>query len=274
MRDFDTLQSVSAEVVICGNQALPNGQTIGAVDTYEWNRDGWEHSLIAGTGGYTLTSIHETKVAWTPHLLNDIAILPMGQMHEEGRLPEAAHENFKTVYETDTYAVNQSMMMEQQIWSTEKIPKDVLENAVWNGVPIGSLVMSDDSTAQASGYLNKNTLEGVLHPRHDMILAGRLRQWFSSSSLGDGSYGFSSPLASCKDSTQASNAGMSASIYHYRIIFCRGTVNPNTTSPAYVNPNRFFIILPSSRDILSIALQEVSSDAEWGTLMARGHYRP
>lgn len=298
MREFETLRAYIPPLTIVAGSEFP-GTTIGsaAVGTdYTINYDGWDGRVndpgkISGTPAayvagpwYQFVGYHRTKVQWTPWARSDIAMTPLAQDIAEGKVFSAFHTPWPEVTTTHTGspilpAWSGADCKVLDIWSSEEIEEEMLENLAWNGDLPGAEARYPVSVYSAS-YYPKNNPANITHKlRFDQVISARYRQMISSDNAPSAQY-WGGEFMTINDVTIGGNASMSDTIHHARYVIMTVSNNglhnigdPDGGGIAVYNYLKFGMFIPGAYDTLTVGLNKVESDAEWATLARRGASR-
>jgi len=294
MREFETLRAYIPPLTVVPGTTTTDG-SLGdkAIDnSYTIERDGWQVVVndpgpLTGSAKpsgpfYTLTGYHRSKIEWTPWARSDIALTPLAQDVVEGR-------NFGGFYtdwpgETISGAVNPAWsgidLKVLDIWSSEEIEENMLENIAING-DIPGAEASYPIDAFAAIYYFKNNPENITHKlRFDQVISARYREFISSTNAPTSQY-WGGQLVSIHDQVIGGNASMSDNIYHARYVYFVASNNgeDNIDDPQGAGTANDFnylkvgFFVPSAIDTLTVGLNKIENDAEWATLARRGASR-
>lgn len=309
MREFDTLRAYIPPFV-----GVPGGHTgeydgsgnpinigYGAVGTdYFVKRDGWDVEIIDpgkftptstfDSGSYyALNGLYRTKIEWAPWAREDIAVVPLGQDVAEGK----NFSGFYTAWPGETITVDPGPPVVTasipgwegidckvlDIWSSELIQKEMIENLAWNGdLPGAEAHYPVDSFT--GGYYPKNNPVNITHKlRFDQVISARYRQMVSSTNAPTSQY-FGGELMTIHDQVVGGNASISNTIYHARLVYMIASNNgqdnidePQLYESNFYNAHKVGFFIPSAIDTLTVGLNKVENDAEWATLARRGASR-
>ena len=297
MREFETLRAYIAPVIV-----VPGTTTVGGTlgdqapdHIYTIERDGWylkvtDPGPFTGAPGtqpggpyYNMFGYHRSQIEWTPWARSDIAMTPLGQDVVEGKNFAAFH----TPYPETTFASgvvfpawSGSFLTCVDIWSSEEIEEDMIENLAWNSDLPGAEA-SYPAPPFSSAYYPKNNPDLINHKlRFDQVISARYRQFISSTNAPSAQY-FGGQLVSIHDQVVGGNASMSDTIHHIRYVYFVSSNNGlnNIDDPAGAgvmddyNHLKMGFFIPSAIDTLTVGLNKVESDAEWATLARRGASR-
>lgn len=296
MRDFDQLRAyIPPLVVVPGTETtdgvlgdkVPAGTNLGA--TYNIERDGWEvvvtdpgrivGSTRATGAWYQMIGYHRTKIEWSPWAREQVAINPIGQDVAEGRNFAAFHTPWaaNTIPSGTVPAWSGADFKVLDIWSSEEIEENMLENLAWN-MDLPGAQASYPADTYAAQYYPRNNPETINHKlRFDQVISARYRQLVSSTNAPEAQY-WGGQLVAIHDHQIGGNASMSESIHHARYVYAVVSNNGvnNIENPATSDAFNYLKVgffLPSTIDTLTVGLEKIESDAEWATLARRGASR-
>jgi len=299
MRDFDTFKAYCPPLIVVPGTETSGGPFVGGGsigDNYPIAQSGWNAVLedpgkIATSPGslpsgayYLLRAYHKSKFEWTPFARQDFAIDPVGQDIAEGT-------NFRSFYSTwpgfsTGSGAGQGTFPQWagvdckvvDIWSSEELEENMIENLAWNGILPGAEPAYDLDTFSRL-YLPRNDPDTIDHKiRSDQIISARYRQMVSSTNAPEAKY-FGGQLMTIHDSTIGGNASISDYIHHVRYVYIIAS-NDGTDQLDYppnagaaFNYTRVGFFVPSAIDTLTFAIAKVDNDAEWATIARRGATR-
>ena len=298
MRDFETLRvRIPPLSVVPGTVTAVGGQVgSGAPGTdYLINQSGWDAEVeddgpLSGssyTSGphYILKGCYRNQIEWYPWARSDVALTPLGQDVAEGTNFRA----FYTAYQGETIGTAEFPpwsgvdLRVLDIWSSEEIQKEQLEDLAWNGWIPGTQpdYPMDVYSALNMPRNNPNQIEHKL--RFDQVISARYRQFISSTNAPSSQY-LGGQLVSIHDQVVGGNASMADIIHHARYVYfinsndAKPTVDPNLRNPALGGTSTYNYakvgwFVPSAMDTLTVGIAKIESDAEWATLARRGASR-
>lgn len=302
MRDFDTLRAVIPAFIAVPGSATVDGnlgdKAVGS--NYDFKSNGWEvrvqdpgkvTTTSAKDSGsyYSLLGYHRSVIEWTPWARSDVALTPLGQDVAEGKNFAAFHTEWpgETVQvDAGPPIVNSTIpgwkgvdCKVLDIWSSEEIEENMLENLAWNADLPGAEQQYPVDTFTAV-YYPKNNPSGISHKlRFDQVISARYRQMVSSTNAPTAQY-FGGELMTIHDQVVGGNASMSDQIHHVRYVYMIASNNgddniaePAVGSETFFNYTKVGFFIPSAIDTLTVGLNKIESDAEWSTLARRGASR-
>lgn len=301
MRDFETLRvripplSVVPGSVTTGDSIDPEtpGQVGDAVigTDYYIGQSGWDAELedngpitgssLSSSPFYILKGCYRNQIEWYPWARQDIALTPLGQEVAEG----TNFRSFFTEWPGDTIGsasfpswsgVDLRVL---DIWSSEEIEKEQLENLAWNGwIPGTQPTYPMD--IYSSLNMPRNNPDNLTHKlRFDQVISARYRQFISSTNAPTAQY-LGGQLVSIHDQVVGGNASMADVIHHARYVYFissnKGThqlSNPALGGASVYNYAKVGFFVPSAMDTLTVGIAKIESDAEWSTIARRGASR-
>jgi hypothetical protein len=299
MREFDTLRAnIPPMVVVPGTEgasgARIGGQPVGT--NYNLSQSGWTGRLndpgkLTGTPAayvsgpwYELLAYYRSQIEWTPWARQDFALTPLAQDVADGKSFAAFHTPWPEVTTTNAGspilpAWSGSSARVVDIWSSEEIEENMLENLAWNlDFPGSEIAYPADVWTQS--YYPKNNPQTIDYKlRFDQIISARYREMVSSSNAPSAQY-WGGQMMTIHDTTIGGNSSLSDSIHHVRYV--RMTVSnngkhnledPQNGGAASYNNLKLGFFIPSSIDTLSVGINKIESDAEWSTIVRRGASR-
>lgn len=305
MRDFDTLRvripplSIVPGSVTSGDSIDPNtpGQVgDAAVGTdYYVDQSGWDAeveddgplsgSTYSSGPHYIMKACYRNRIEWYPWARSDIALTPLGQDVAEGTNFRAFYTPYQgeTIGSAEFPAWSGVDLRVLDIWSSEEIEKEQLEDLAWNGWIPGTQpdYPMDIYSSLNMPRNNPNQIEYKL--RFDQVISARYRQFISSTNAPSSQY-LGGQLVSIHDQVVGGNASMSDIMHHARYVYfinsndAKAGVTPNLTNPALggtvtYNYAKVGWFVPAAMDTLTVGLAKIESDAEWATLARRGASR-
>lgn len=295
MRDFDQVRAYIPPLIIVPGTTTTDGVLGDKITTpntgasYFIERDGWEASVVdpgqitgstRATGAwYLMTAYHRTKIEWSPWARSQIALNPLSQDVAEGRNFAAFHTPWasNTIPSGTVPAWSGVDLKVLDIWSSEEIEENMLENLAWNMHLPGALpgYPSDNYAAQ---FMPRNAPDTITHKlRFDQVISARYRQFVSSTNAPEAQF-WGGQLMVIHDQVVGGNASMSEAVHHARYVYAvasnsgvNNIADPSAGDAFTYLKMGFFI--PSTIDTLTVGLDKIESDAEWATLARRGASR-
>ena len=232
--------------------------------------------------------MHVTQIEWSPYRRDQIAVVPISQSLSEGSLPQIFFMRGMTAATVNggPYpAMEGAHMNRLDMWTTIKPNFENVRNLVFSGMLPGCepgfpQPFPDGSRLFRNVSSDRFGTQGAL--RMDQIISGRYRQ-FSSGVTGSATTGtgYQSLIPLVHDNQFGGNAGLSEKIYHVSFIMSvASTLQPIDhwlpPSGGTITANNHLFSgfqIQSSVDTLTIGLEKIESDAEFGTLAARSSMR-
>lgn len=301
MRDFDTLRaripplSVVPGSVTYGDSADPTtpgqvGDNVAGTD-YFLDQSGWDAEIedngpLTGSGKpagpyYILKACYRNHIEWVPWARSDVALTPLGQDVAEGTNFRGFHTPFaeETIAGSTHPGWSGLDTRVLDIWSSEEIEKDMLENLAWNGWIPGTQPTYPMDIYSALNMPRNNPANIEFKLRFDQVISARYRQMISSTNAPSAQY-LGGQQVVIHDQTIGGNASIADKIHHARYVYMIASNNgdENIKNPAGGAPNTYNyakvgFFVPSAMDTLTIGLGKIESDAEWATLARRGASR-
>ena len=294
MRDFETLRvSIPPLVVVPGTTTIDGFLGDKAIDnTYTIKRDNWEVQVndpgpLTGSGRdtgpfYSMFGYHRSRIEWSPWARSDVALTPLGQDVAEGKNFAGFYTNWaaETIAGVVYPAWSGIEVKVLDIWSSEEIEENMLENLAWNAdIPGAEATYPID--AFAAIYYPKNNPANITHKlRFDQVISARYRQFISSTNAPTSNV-WGGQMVNIHDQVIGGNASMAESIHHARYIYFVASNNgdnniddPQGAAAANdYNYTKVGFFVPSAIDTLTVGLNKIENDAEWATLARRGASR-
>lgn len=307
MRDFDTLKSITKPMALypgteTGDPLDPTIGTNGNMMQLIKNQNGWNIRFMrvglpgmpgtwTNAGFVTVAAMNIKQIEWSPFRREQIAVIPISQDIAEGSLPQIFFTRGASgqTYNGGQYPIFAGAHVNRfDAWMTITPSFDNISNLVFSGQLPGTepgfpQPFPDESRLfriVSSDRRLFNNDQGAI--RMDQIISGRYRQYSSNMATSDdvGS-GYQSLIPLVHDIQFGGNAGLAEKIYH--VSFISGVASTNQIIDHWLPPiggtnsanNHLFsgFQIPGSIDTLTIALDKVESDAEFGTLAARSGQR-